>query len=630
MKNRFRHRAVSMLLAAMMAAAPIGGTVFASEGITPEQPDRPVAESYEDNDKIEEYNRKVDEYNEAAKSHNETVDKEYAAAVEETNRRNAEIDQHNEAEEQRVREAEERNAEAQRAADEANAAIDAENLENERLVNEHNALEDEKVQASENARNEALAANDAAAAHNAEVDQYLADLDQYEKDLAKYKKDLSYEQQILNLGYASVDAYNQMIINKYNKPAEASVEKNRNAKAVSVSDLYTVEEAAEKSGRKVKVHIEHNFIDVGMTLSEDFEIDENDVLIAKSAGSAGNATQPGWANFYFNTDDAHTKGYWMPVGDMMMDTANYKNYSWDCGSVHEVSYKDGKRHANDNTDIDIIFDYMWNALRTYKTYDTPVDPTAPTAPESLEKMDMTEVPDLYTAEYKVFEKKENIKAILEDIEAANILEKLEGPEKGEYIALLSYMTLFDVPEAVIPAVAAAATEMIPAAPATKEDKGTPAAPKNRPAAPAARTADNQAAAEIVEQGTPMAAPEAFIADSDAPLAANNTWALLNLIMTVITGIISAVLLTGYFGKKEDEEDENEDAETKRKGLVRLASLIPAAGAIIAFILTEDMTNMMAITDRWTILMAVILLIQAVTAILAKKEKEESEETAETI
>ena len=216
-------------------------------------------------------------------------------------------------------------------------------------------------------------------------------------------------------------------------------------------------------------------------------------------------------------------------------------------------------------------------------------------------------------------------------EAANAIESVKimrnGADVSEYYDITTENGLLSVKAA--PAPAAKTDNGTPAAPATKEDKGTPAAPKNRPAAPAARTADNQAAAEIVEQGTPMAAPEAFIADSDAPLAANNTWALLNLIMTVITGIISAVLLTGYFGKKEDEEDENEDAETKRKGLVRLASLIPAAGAIIAFILTEDMTNMMAFTDRWTILMAVILLIQAVTAILAKKEKEEPEETAET-
>ena len=623
MKTNIRKRLIAMALAGMMIAAPVGGSVYAADETVPVQPEKPVAESYHDNYKIEDYNRKVDEYNKAAQEHNESVDREYEAAVAETEKKNAEIDQHNEAELKRVREAEERNAEAQKAADEANAAIDTENLENEKLVNEHNAREDEKVLDSENARNEALAANEAAAAHNEKVDKYLADLEQYEKDLEKYKKDQSYEKQILDLGYASVDAYNQMIINNYNKPAKESVEKNRNTKPVNVSDLYTVEEAAEKSGRTVKVHIEHNFVDIGMTLSEDFEIDENDILIAKSVGSAGSATQPGWANFYYNTDDAHTQGYWMSSGDVMMDTANYKNWGWDCGTVHEISYKDGKRHPHDNTDIDIIYDYTWRALKTYKTYDTPVNPEAPEAPESLEKMDMTDVPDLYTAEYKVFEKKENIKAMLEDIEAANILDKLEGPEKGEYIALLNYMTLFDIPAAVIPAAAEAAAENTPAAPAAPAEAQTA---ENTPAAYA-----EVQTAEITEQGTPMAAaPEAYIADSDAPLAANNTWALLNLIMTVITGLISAVLLVGYFGKKDDEEEENEDAETKRKGIVRLASLIPAAGAIIAFILTEDMTNMMVLTDRWTILMAVILLIQAVTAILAKKEKAESEETAETI
>lgn len=167
-------------------------------------------------------------------------------------------------------------------------------------------------------------------------------------------------------------------------------------------------------------------------------------------------------------------------------------------------------------------------------------------------------------------------------------------------------------------------------PAATTDNSTPAAPQNRPSGRTAAAPQAAATAEIANTPVPQAAPEAVIADSAAPLAANGAWALLNLIMTVITGIISAVLLTGYFGKKEDEEDEDDDAETKRKGLVRLASIIPAAGAIIAFILTEDMSLQMALTDRWTILMAVILLIQAVTAMFAKKEKEENEETAEAI
>jgi hypothetical protein len=167
-------------------------------------------------------------------------------------------------------------------------------------------------------------------------------------------------------------------------------------------------------------------------------------------------------------------------------------------------------------------------------------------------------------------------------------------------------------------------------PAATTDNSTPAAPQNRPSGRTAAAPQAAATAEIANTPVPQAAPEAVIADSAAPLAANGAWALLNLIMTVITGIISAVLLTGYFGKKEDEEDESDDAETKRKGLVRLASIIPAAGAIIAFILTEDMSLQMALTDRWTILMAVILLIQAVTAMFAKKEKEENEDTAEAI
>ena len=122
----------------------------------------------------------------------------------------------------------------------------------------------------------------------------------------------------------------------------------------------------------------------------------------------------------------------------------------------------------------------------------------------------------------------------------------------------------------------------------------------------------------------------MIADKDVPMAGieENYWALLNLIMTILTGIISAILLVGYFGRKEDDEendDENNEDKTNRKGFVRLMSIIPAAGAVIAFILTENMNNPMILTDRWTILMAVIMLIQAVVALFAKKSEDENED-----
>ena len=123
MKTRFKHRVVAMTLALMMTASPVWGVVHATDEGIGDQPEKPVAESYMDNKKIEEYNKQVDDYNESAKAYNESVDKEYEAAVAETDEKNAEIDRHNEAELERVKAAEEKNAQAVKDAEEANTKI---------------------------------------------------------------------------------------------------------------------------------------------------------------------------------------------------------------------------------------------------------------------------------------------------------------------------------------------------------------------------------------------------------------------------------------------------------------------------------------------------------------------------
>ena len=74
-----------------------------------------------------------------------------------------------------------------------------------------------------------------------------------------------------------------------------------------------------------------------------------------------------------------------------------------------------------------------------------------------------------------------------------------------------------------------------------------------------------------------------------------------------------------------EGEETLEYTLKKKGLWRLASLIPALGAILAFILTEDMSLPMILVDRWTILMVIIGLVQILVAIFSKKKKEEVEE-----
>ena len=89
------------------------------------------------------------------------------------------------------------------------------------------------------------------------------------------------------------------------------------------------------------------------------------------------------------------------------------------------------------------------------------------------------------------------------------------------------------------------------------------------------------------------------------------------------------MLVRYFGKRrEEDEDTGEVTEIKRKGGVRLASLIPAIGGIIAFILTEDMSNPMTLVDKWTLLMIIILAIQIGVAFLAKTRKDEEDEENE--
>lgn len=151
--------------------------------------------------------------------------------------------------------------------------------------------------------------------------------------------------------------------------------------------------------------------------------------------------------------------------------------------------------------------------------------------------------------------------------------------------------------------------------------------------------DGEIGETINDNDTPLANGE-DIADNATPLAGLGTgaWALINLILTIVTTLLSILLLIGYIGKKkkalEDEDgnvvlDENGkevmEYEKNKKGLWRLISIIPALIAIIVFIFTEDMTLPMIFVDKWTILHVVIALVQVVVMILCKKKKDENDE-----
>lgn len=616
---------------------------------TTEIPDPTPAEAwFNGNESLEEYNRKVDEYNEYAEAYNRSVDEAYEAAVEETNRQNAEIDQHNEAEAERVRAAEEANAKAIQAAEEANAKIDEENAAEEARVNEHNSSEDAKAEASRQAKEQAEKDNEEITAHNEAVAKYEEEKVQYDADYAQYQKDLAMEERILAAGYASVEAYNQMIERNYNGPAKQSVEKNANANVVTVQDTYTVTEAAEKAGAKVTVHIEHVFEGTDVTYVEDFEIDRNDILNVKSIAALGNSTQPGYASLYYKTDDEHSMGYWVPWIEFGYN-ANYVNSSWNCGEEYEVSYKDGTIRRGDREEIVAIYNYVWVPQRTYKTYNTPTAPTELVNPG--ERKDLVEVPDLYTPEYEQFVKKDHVTAAIEEIAAANILEKLKAPEKRAYLALLRHRERIVAPERDSdpdprPAPSADPTPIYIPIPEFNEPLAEPEhiVPAITPAAPVIQPAVPEAVYEVIEEElAPAAAPVnnepagkptevVELADEVLPLVRPvKYWALINLICAAITTLFGLGMLVSFLKKRDNDEDEEieteeSEEEEKKRMKSKLLGLLPAVGSIVLFLLTEDMRNPMRLFDKWTIWMIALALVNVALAYLTRnREEDESDE-----
>lgn len=159
-------------------------------------------------------------------------------------------------------------------------------------------------------------------------------------------------------------------------------------------------------------------------------------------------------------------------------------------------------------------------------------------------------------------------------------------------------------------------------------------------------AANPQAVTIPEQQAPLASGQAQgqegqddvqIKDPQVPLASGNGslgdahWALLNLILMLATAVIMIVLLVGYFtGKKHKDKQTQQKGELKRRGVARLLSILPGVGAAIAFLLTENMRLPMQFTDEWTLLMAVIAIVQAVIIFFTfKKHKDEETQVPET-
>ena len=137
-------------------------------------------------------------------------------------------------------------------------------------------------------------------------------------------------------------------------------------------------------------------------------------------------------------------------------------------------------------------------------------------------------------------------------------------------------------------------------------------------------------------------PTIDIDDPNTPLIGGAAWALLNLLSAVLTAVLALVLVLSK-SHKDDDEDENEEtqntnvnsaeedeevAQLERKKIWKILSVITAAISIVLFFFTEDMSLPMVMIDKWTILMVVILVVNAVFFFLGRKWHEVEDEDEE--
>jgi hypothetical protein len=108
--------------------------------------------------------------------------------------------------------------------------------------------------------------------------------------------------------------------------------------------------------------------------------------------------------------------------------------------------------------------------------------------------------------------------------------------------------------------------------------------------------------------------ERNVEEPEVPLfIADTSWALVNLLLMLLTAIITATLFLTWLKRSYHTE------YTKLRTL--LLSFIPTIAAIGLFILTQNMNNPMILTDTWTIWMAAIAAVQVAIILLKKQSKE---------
>jgi uncharacterized repeat protein (TIGR02543 family) len=127
-----------------------------------------------------------------------------------------------------------------------------------------------------------------------------------------------------------------------------------------------------------------------------------------------------------------------------------------------------------------------------------------------------------------------------------------------------------------------------------------------------------------------------ITETETPLASASSWALINLLITIAGVLLAAALaLSVALRRRKDEQgseaSDDDERYARTKGL-RMALLcvgiVIALANIIIFVMTQDMSAPMVWVDAWTVLMAVLFIIQIVALVVVlRKERVDDDDNS---
>lgn len=474
--------------------------------------------------------------------------------------------------------------------------------------------------------------NDKVDDYNDEVDEYNQQVDDdYEEALADYEEEK-----------AEVKANNTFVENVENKIEADSSEvrgfENNSTEEVPTdwddetdeTELKTIqiEKSDNPSGKTIKVINIHVFLDETLPYSPDCyqtsinkdtfelsdemkqravltewetaEIDYDDIVTMTSEAIefAGNIV---WLNgkrqwfgadpkpYFFRSIEGYTQGYWMPGGSMMASTATVDEYGWSPGGeTYTAQYAEETAYSH----------YLYNGQPMVEEITV----------RTTDKQEPKNIFALFTYLFTRLAPEPKKQELPEE------------PIKEEYLNKLSHLNLLPVPSDDTDD-----TDNI-----DDIDDIDDVDKPNKPNIITPTTHTINQSVIIASTNTPTVVntenPPTTIISAPIPKAEpKGNWALINLVATILSCVCAAVLL--FVRKdKEDEEPTNEEKKDMR-GMVgtKLAAILIGIISAIIFIFTEDMTLPMVLTDKWTILMILLLIVEMINIFIIRQQSKGEEE-----